>query len=138
MIQIGRILSVNKGMAYMEVTRKGACGTGCASCSSSACESKSEFISVPNDLNAEAGDKVELYVNDHYVLNSIYKVYGIPSAAFLALIFIGQFLIPATVANRDLYIFALGALSFIISYMVLKKVDKQESNRAQLKMTKIL
>lgn len=138
MIQIGRILSVNKGMAYMEVTRKGACGTGCASCSSSACESKSEFISVPNDLNAEAGDKVELYVNDHYVLNSIYKVYGIPLVAFLALIFIGQLLIPATVANRDLYIFALGALSFIISYMVLKKVDKQESNRAQLKMTKIL
>lgn len=138
MIQIGRILSVNKGMAYMEVTRKGACGTGCASCSSSACESKSEFISVPNDLNAQAGDKVELYVNDHYVLNSIYKVYGIPLVAFLALIFIGQFLIPATVANRDLYIFALGVLSFIISYMVLKKVDKQESNRAQLKMTKIL
>ena len=138
MIQIGRILSVNKGMAYMEVTRKGACGTGCASCSSSACESKSEFISVPNDLNAQAGDKVELYVNDHYVLNSIYKVYGIPLVAFLALIFIGQFLIPATVANRDLYIFALGTLSFIISYMVLKKVDKQESNRAQLKMTKIL
>lgn len=138
MIQIGRILSVNKGMAYMEVTRKGACGTGCASCSSSACESKSEFISVPNDLNAQAGDKVELYVNDHYVLNSIYKVYGIPLVAFLALIFIGQFLIPATVANRDLYIFVLGALSFIISYMVLKKVDKQESNRAQLKMTKIL
>lgn len=138
MIQIGRILSVNKGMAYMEVTRKGACGTGCASCTSSACESKSEFISVPNDLNAEAGDKVELYVNDHYVLNSIYKVYGIPLVAFLALIFIGQFLIPATVANRDLYIFALGVLSFIISYMVLKKVDKQESNRAQLKMTKIL
>ena len=138
MIQIGRILSVNKGMAYMEVTRKGACGTGCASCSSSACESKSEFISVPNDLNAEAGDKVELYVNDHYVLNSIYTVYGIPLVAFLALIFIGQFLIPATVANRDLYIFALGALSFIISYMVLKKVDKQESNRAQLKMTKVL
>ena len=138
MIQIGRILSVNKGMAYMEVTRRGACGTGCASCSSSACESKSEFISVPNDLNAQAGDKVELYVNDHYVLNSIYKVYGIPLVAFLALIFIGQFLIPATVANRDLYIFALGALSFIISYMVLGKVDKQESNRAQLKMTKIL
>lgn len=138
MIQIGRILSVNKGMAYMEVTRKGACGTGCSSCSSSACESKSEFISVPNDLNAQAGDKVELYVNDHYVLNSIYKVYGIPLVAFLALIFIGQFLIPATVANRDLYIFALGALSFIISYMILKKVDKQESNRAQLKMTKIL
>lgn len=138
MIQIGRILSVNKGMAYMEVTRKGACGTGCASCSSTACESKSEFISVPNDLNAEAGDTVELYVNDHFVLRSIYKVYGIPLVAFLALIFIGQLLIPTSVANRDLYIFALGALSFIISFVVLKKVDKKEGDRAQLKMTKIL
>lgn len=138
MIQIGRILSVNKGMAYMEVTRKGACGTGCATCSSTACESKSEFISVPNDLNAEAGDTVELYVNDHFVLRSIYKVYGIPLVAFLALIFIGQFLLPTNVANRDLYIFALGALSFIISFVVLKKVDKKEGDRAQLKMTKIL
>lgn len=138
MIQIGRILSVNKGMAYMEVTRKGACGTGCASCSSTACESKSEFISVPNDLNAEAGDTVELYVNDHFVLRSIYKVYGIPLVAFLALIFIGQLLIPMSVANRDLYIFALGALSFIISFVVLKKVDNKEGDRAQLKMTKIL
>ncbi|CAC9930375.1 positive regulator of sigma(E), RseC/MucC [Aedoeadaptatus coxii] len=138
MIQIGRILSVNKGMAYMEVTRKGACGSGCATCTSTACESKSEFISVSNDLNAEAGDTVELYVNDHFVLQSIYKVYGIPLAAFLALIFIGQLLLPKSLANRDLYIFGLGALSFVLSFIVLKKVDKKNGNRAQLKMIKIL
>lgn len=138
MIQIGRILSVNKGMAYMEVTRKGACGSGCATCTSTACESKSEFISVSNDLNAEAGDTVELYVNDHFVLQSIYKVYGIPLAAFLALIFIGQFLLPKSLANRDLYIFGLGALSFVLSFIVLKKADKKNGDRAQLKMIKIL
>lgn len=138
MIQIGRVLSVNKGMAYMEVTRKGACGSGCATCTSTACESKSEFISVSNDLNAEAGDTVELYVNDHFVLQSIYKVYGIPLAAFLALIFIGQFLLPKSLANRDLYIFGLGALSFVLSFIVLKKADKKNGGRAQLKMIKIL
>lgn len=138
MIQIGRVLSVNKGMAYMEVTRKGACGSGCATCTSTACESKSEFISVSNDLNAEAGDTVELYVNDHFVLRSIYKVYGIPLAAFLALIFIGQFLLPKSLANRDLYIFGLGALSFVLSFIVLKKADKKNGNRGQLKMIKIL
>ena len=135
MIQIGRVLSVNKGM---EVTRKGACGSGCATCTSTACESKSEFISVSNDLNAEAGDTVELYVNDHFVLQSIYKVYGIPLAAFLALIFIGQFLLPKSLVNRDLYIFGLGALSFVLSFIVLKKADKKNGNRAQLKMIKIL
>ena len=138
MIQIGRVLSVNKGMAYMEVTRKGACGSGCATCTSTACESKSEFISVSNDLNAEAGDTVELYVNDHFVLQSIYKVYGIPLAAFLALIFIGQFLLPKSLANRDLYIFGVGALSFVLSFIVLKKADKKNGNRGQLKMIKIL
>lgn len=138
MIQIGRVLSVNKGMAYMEVTRKGACGSGCATCTSTACESKSEFISVSNDLNAEAGDTVELYVNDHFVLQSIYKVYGIPLAAFLALIFIGQFFLPKSLANRDLYIFGLGALSFVLSFIVLKKADKKNGNRGQLKMIKIL
>lgn len=138
MIQIGRVLSVNKGMAYMEVTRKGACGSGCATCTSTACESKSEFISVSNDLNAEAGDTVELYVNDHFVLQSIYKVYGIPLAAFLALIFIGQFLLPKSLANRDLYIFGLGAFSFVLSFIVLKKADKKNGNRGQLKMIKIL
>lgn len=138
MIQIGHVLSVNKGMAYMEVTRKGACGSGCATCTSTACESKSEFISVSNDLNAEAGDTVELYVNDHFVLQSIYKVYGIPLAAFLALIFIGQFLLPKSLANRDLYIFGLGALSFVLSFIVLKKADKKNGGRAQLKMIKIL
>lgn len=82
MIQIGRILSVKNGLAYMEVSRKGACGSACATCSSSACESKSEFISVPNDLNAKEGDSVELFVNDHFVLHSIYKVYGIPLVFF--------------------------------------------------------
>ena len=138
MIQIGRVLSVNKGMAYMEVTRKGACGSGCATCTSTACESKSEFISVSNDLNAEAGDTVELYVNDHFVLQSIYKVYGIPLAAFLALIFIGLFLLPKSLANRALYIFGLGALSFVLSFIVLKKADKKNGNRGQLKMIKIL
>ena len=76
MIQIGHILSVKDGFAYMEVSRKGACGSACAVCESTACESKSEFISVPNELNAEEGDSVELFVNDNLVLHSIYKLYG--------------------------------------------------------------
>ena len=74
MIQIGHILSVKDGFAYMEVSRKGACGSACAVCESTACESKSEFISVPNELNAEEGDSVELFVNDNFVLHSIYKL----------------------------------------------------------------
>ena len=41
MIQIGHILSVKDGFAYMEVSRKGACGSACAVCESTACESKS-------------------------------------------------------------------------------------------------
>ena len=89
MIQIGHILSVKNGLAYMEVNRKGACGSACAVCESSACESKSEFITVPNELNAEEGDRVELFVNDHFVLHSIYKVYGIPLIAFLLAIGLG-------------------------------------------------
>ncbi len=111
MIQIGRILSVKNGMAYMEVSRKGACGSACATCSSSACESKSEFISVPNDLNAKEGDSVELFVNDHFVLNSIYKVYGIPLVFFLLAIGLGQLLLPDALPKRDLYF----ALSIFVS-----------------------
>ncbi|MDY3119183.1 MAG: SoxR reducing system RseC family protein [Peptoniphilus sp.] len=138
MIQIGHILSVKNGFAYMEVSRKGACGSGCATCTSSACESKSEFISIPNELNAEEGDSVELFVNDRFVLHSIYKLYGIPLVAFLLAVGLGQLVFPSVLAKRDIYIFALGALSLVISYFILRRVDKKHVNEARPKMIRIL
>lgn len=138
MIQIGRILSVKNGLAYMEVSRKGACGSACATCSSSACESKSEFISVPNDLDAKEGDSVELFVNDHFVLHSIYKIYGIPLVIFLLAIGLGQLIFPETLPKRDLYVFILGSLSLVISYFILKSVDKKQGDGARPKMVRIL
>ncbi len=138
MIQIGRILSVKNGFAYMEVNRKGACGPACATCESSACESKSEFISVPNELNAQEGDSVELFVNDNFVLHSIYKLYGIPLIAFLLAIGLGQFMLPDAMARRDLYIFIFGALSLVISYFILRSVDKKHADEARPKMVRIL
>ena len=138
MIQIGRILSVKNGFAYMEVNRKGACGSACATCESSACESKSEFISVPNELNAQEGDSVELFVNDNFVLHSIYKLYGIPLIAFLLAIGLGQFILPEGMARRDLYIFIFGALSLVISYFILRSVDKKHADEARPKMVRIL
>lgn len=138
MIQIGRILSVKNGLAYMEVSRKGACGSACATCSSSACESKSEFISVPNDLNAKEGDSVELFVNDHFVLHSIYKLYGIPLVVFLLSIGLGHLFLPDAMPKRDLYVFILGALSLVISFFILKSVDKKHVDAARPKMIRIL
>ena len=138
MIQIGHILSVKNGFAYMEVSRKGACGSACAVCESTACESKSEFISVPNELNAEEGDSVELFVNDNFVLHSIYKLYGIPLIAFLLAIGLGQFILPDPMERRDLYIFIFGALSLVVSYFILRTVDKKHANEAQPKMVRIL
>lgn len=138
MIQIGHVLSVKNGLAYMEVVRRGACGSGCATCSSKACESKMEYISIPNELDAKEGDTVELYVNDDFVLHSIYKVYGIPLIAFLACIALAQILLPDTLANRDLYLFAFGVASFIVSFFILKNVDKKKAADNQPKMTKIL
>ena len=138
MIQIGHILSVKNGFAYMEVSRKGACGSACAACESSACESKSEFISVPNELNAEVGDRVELFVNDNLVLRSIYKLYGIPLIAFLVAIGLGQFILPGAMERRDLYIFIFGGLSLVVSYFILRSVDKKNANQARPKMVRIL
>lgn len=138
MIQIGHILSVKNGYAYMEVNRKGACGSACATCESSACESKSEIISVPNELNAQEGDSVELFVNDNFVLHSIYKLYGIPLIAFLLAIGLGQFILPDAMTRRDLYIFIFGALSLLVSYFVLRSVDKKHANEARPKMVRIL
>lgn len=138
MIQIGRILSVKNGLAYMEVSRKGACGSACATCSSSACESKSEFICVHNDLNAKEGDSVELFVNDHFVLHSIYKLYGIPLVVFLLSIGLGQLFLPDAMPKRDLYVFILGALSLVISFFILKSVDKKHGDAARPKMIRIL
>ncbi|MDD7363341.1 MAG: SoxR reducing system RseC family protein [Peptoniphilus sp.] len=138
MIQIGRVLSVKNGLAYMEVTRNGACGSACAGCTSGACESKPEYISIPNELDAKEGDTVELFVNDNFVLHSIYKVYGIPLVIFLACIALANVLLPSTLVNRDLYLFAFGAASFIISFLILKNVDKKASEDTHPKMTKIL
>ncbi|MDQ0507856.1 Positive regulator of sigma E activity [Aedoeadaptatus ivorii] len=138
MDQLGHVVSVKDGMAYMEVTRKGACGSACATCTNGACESKTEYIAVPNELGAKVGDWVELYVNDTFVLRSIYKLYGIPLAIFLIAVFAGQYLIADSVANRDLYIFGLGFLSLLISYFVLKRADAGREQDTSPRMKRIM
>ena len=81
---------------------------------------------------------MELFVNDNFVLHSIYKLYGIPLIAFLLAIGLGQFILPDPMERRDLYIFIFGALSLVVSYFILRTVDKKHANEAQPKMVRIL
>ncbi|MCD1147032.1 SoxR reducing system RseC family protein [Peptoniphilus sp. KCTC 25270] len=137
MEQVGIIISVNDGLAEVEVKRMSACGTSCESCHSS-CEQKPEYVRLVNDLNAKVGDYVEIVSDTSFVLKSLALVYGVPLILFLGFVVLSFALLENVTSHAQYISIIIGFLSFVVSFFILRSIDKSKSFNDQIKMTRIL
>lgn len=132
MEQVGKVISVKGELVDLEVKRMSACGTSCDSCHSS-CEQKSEYITLPNLVNAKVGDYVEIHSDTSFILISMLKVYGIP-----LVLFIGAIVIATSQGFTQLFSLLIGILSFILSFFILRIIDSKSPSTNTIEIKRIL
>lgn len=124
MDQIGYVIrNVDSNKVELEVKRASGWGS-CKGCASS-CEVKPHYLTLKNNIDAKPGDFVELRAIPKNVMKYITIVYMIPFAFLIMGIVLGTMLFKdMEVANGELLSFGIGILFLLISYGVVRIIDK--------------
>lgn len=91
MDQVGLITKAKDNMVEVEIKRMTACGDSCNSCSS-ACKVPGIVVTIPNTLDANIGDYIELEAKGESILKYAIIVYMIPFFMLLLGIFSSMYL----------------------------------------------
>lgn len=135
MEQIGIVKEVNGKNVILEVRRASACGTHCASCSSS-CEVAPHLLTMDNKLNAKLGDMVEIKAEAKQILKYTFLIYIIPLTFLVLGIALGNGYFKARgFGNYELLSFVSGIIGLAISYMILKLIDNSVSKKDEIVLT---
>lgn len=125
MLKSGLVVHTEDGMARVSIERAGGCGggeSGCAKCGG--CETKTHIVTIPNTLGASVGDTVEVVANSTGVMRLTILLYAVPLVLFLLGIVIGAFVFRTT-DNRELLSFGAGVVTFLLSILVLRAIDRK-------------
>lgn len=126
MESIGIVKAKNNNKIFVEFTRESACGESCESCNAKCAESEQELFEFNNNISAEVGDIVKIKTNDKSVLSYKFLVYGLPLLLFMSSISISYYIFNRVgLINKDLMSLIVGILSFVISFIILRKVDSR-------------
>lgn len=126
MESIGIVKAKNNKKIFVEFTRESACGESCESCNAKCAESEQELFEFNNTISAEVGDIVKIKTNDRSVLSYKFLVYGLPLLLFMSSISISYYIFNRVgLINKDLVSLIVGILSFVISFIILRKVDSR-------------
>ncbi len=138
MEQVGFVTKVDGQVAHLEVRRVSACGTSCKSCAGS-CGINAEVVSVINSLNAKAGDFIEIKTENAMVLSYLLLVYGLPLLFLIVgTVFGVTFLEARGVEQYNLLGAVIGLLTMTVSFIFIKRADKNIKTKEIIKMERIL
>ena len=118
MLEVGIVESVNekRGTAKVVFDRKSACDK-CRMCLTASGEKMKVYVEVKNALNAKAGDKVGIAMNDKFVLKAAFIVYIIP----VVLVGLGLVIFRGL---SDLFLLAVVAGGLVLGFGVGILVDR--------------
>lgn len=135
MEQVGIVKEVKGSDVVLEVRRVSACGTSCASCSSS-CEVAPHLLTIKNEVNAKLGDMVEIKAEAKKILKYTFLIYIIPLTFLILGIALGNGYFQARgYENFEILSFLSGIVGLTISYMILKLIDNSVAKKNDLVLT---
>lgn len=141
MEKIGRVVSTKGNTAKLEIKRASACGEKCGSCSGG-CSSTGTFIEVDNSLKAAPGQLVKIETETSVVMKAAFWAYIFPLFMLITGIILGTNIYKSFNLNIPSEVFSiiLGGSFMLISYAVLKSIDKNINSKNIIKhrITKIL
>lgn len=120
MEKVAQVLFIEDGIANIKIARASACGDNCASCGSQ-CTDEGHILKVKDD-GYFPGQLLTVNTKDVNILLYSMVAYGIPLlvmiiASLLAYNFIDW-------GNREIVSSAIGVLSLVVSFYILRTVDK--------------
>lgn len=130
MRQTGTVISSTGTMAEISVIRESACGGNCASCGG--CNART-VVSAKNTIEAKVGDKVEMEMASSKVLYTAFIVYALPLLLLIVFYFVG-----AALSGSEGIGIASGFIVMAISYAIIIKFSKKNTNKYELEVEKIL
>lgn len=126
MIEIAKVVSVNKNIAKVQIMNESNCGTGCASCKGCSVVSPTHVeVECKNETNI--GQVVKIERSSSAYMQSMVLVFILP----LIMLFIGAGLgywlsnMLAYPMPKDLLAIILGITFWLVSYLLLGLVDKK-------------
>lgn len=125
MESIGIVRAKKENKIFVEFTRESACGESCEACNAKCAESEQELFEFNNTISASVGDIVKIKTNDKSVLSYKFLVYGLPLVLFMSTISLSYYIFNRMgLANKDLMSLIVGILSFVVSFIILRNIDK--------------
>ncbi len=126
------VVACDKDKAEIEIIRTKPCGLcgqtqGCGiGLWSKIFSHKKNNIFLVNHINAKAGDKVILSIEENYLLKTSLLLYGIP----LISMFLGMVLLSSlSISLKDLYALFGGIAGFILGIFIVKLITKRQHDR---------
>ena len=126
MKQVGRVVEVRDGTAYVLVRRASACGENCAHCKGG-CAPTNLRANAANTAGAAVGDMVTIETADGAVLRSAALVYVMPLVVMLACYLIADALAHITAVSIIVSIIGLAG-----SFFILRAVDKRMAPKPEI------
>lgn len=119
--------------------RQSACGGECSSCSGCG-DTKPTIVKVKNEVDAKIGDLVELQGSGN-ILKLTFMIYSIPLVLFVVGLVAGAIAFKNRgYANYEIISFLIGIASLVISFLILKLIDKKffEKDSSLLTINRII
>src|SRR5690554_2361147 len=121
MKEIGEIIDTTGNHATIRIQRSSYCSK-CGACKMGAHEDEMQ-ITVPNRLNGEIGDFVELDLESSKILKASAIVYLIPLACLFLGIALGYWLGPKLSIGSDIAGAVAGIVLTILAFVVIRTLD---------------
>lgn len=126
MIEVARVVSVNRNRAIVQIMNEESCGTGCASCKGCSVVSPTH-VEAENTIGAKVGQIVRIERNSNAYLKSLILVFVLP----VVLLFIGVgfgYRISALTGfsiYKDWFGVVSGIAFWGISFLIVRLIDKR-------------
>lgn len=140
MEQIGFVRNIIDGKVELEIRRVSGCGDNCKGCGSS-CDIPAHIVTLPNKINANIGDFVEIKGEPKKLLKYVLIAYMVPFMFLIAGIVVGNnYFKSIGNPNYELLSFLTGVISITISYFFIRIIDKRISKKDEqsISLVKIL
>ena len=136
MIQVARVVSVDKDIAKVEIQRVSACGDNCGNCKGG-CTSTKTFVEVDNSLKAKAGQYVKIEMKTNTFMKVVALSYIFPLIMLITGVILGTTLYDATRLNlpQELFAIMIGLLLMTVAYFILRLLDRRQKESDRLKFT---
>lgn len=138
MNEYGKIIKTNNGEAVISIRRSSACDR-CGACEMG-CREEEMLLTVPNILDGNIGDYVELELSDAQVLKASAITYLFPLVGLILGVAAGYLIAPLLGIDWELLGSITGIIFTVISFLIIRSLEPvfKKGNKYSPKMINII